>query len=55
VLECQERLDELRIDARVKSDMLAIVSKLHTGPEQMLAEAFGKADEAAAILQQLDP
>jgi DNA-binding MltR family transcriptional regulator len=52
VLECQKLLGELNIDATLKSEMLAAVSKSHTGPEQLIAEVFGKADEAAAIMQQ---
>jgi hypothetical protein len=55
VLEFQKLLGELNIDASLKSEMLAAVSNSCTGPEQVIAEVFGKADEAAAILQQLYP
>ena len=55
VLECQELLDELNIEASLKSEMLAVFAKSYSGPEQVIAEVFGKADEVAAMLQQLSP
>jgi hypothetical protein len=55
VLEFQKLLGELNINASLKSEMLAVLTKSYTGPEQVIAEVFGKADEVAATQQQLYP